>query len=175
MKTSRHLTDEINRRECLQILGLGVFTGCIGNKDHTATSDSSFILDTTQPIHPDNTETPDVIECTESNMILPLQEYPELQIIGGNTTVSFSEEYIHLLIVCVAQQEWIAVWQICTHGNCDVEWDEALGLVRCPCHHSLFDWNGEVLQGPATRDLSSFTVCLDHTKQHLMISRASPS
>jgi Rieske Fe-S protein len=115
----------------------------------------------TAPETEDSAEEPD---CLESTLQIDLLEYPELLVVGKSQTVSFPEQFVHVLIICVAEHEWLAVWQICTHGNCEVEWDSDTALVRCPCHNSLFDWDGSVLQGPATRSLSTYDVCrLDST------------
>ena len=87
---------------------------------------------------------------------------------GGTVYVSFPEQFVHLLVICVAEEEWVAVWKICTHGVCDVEWDSSLSLVRCPCHGSLFDVDGLVLQGPAVRDLKAYSVCRKDQKLFLL-------
>lgn len=172
----------LNRRDCLQILGLGVLagsTGCLQSRSvepEPSTEPSSEDLhvettDTDAHIDTGDTALEPVEECVATSMQVRLSEYPELSMVGGSTVVSFPEEYVHILIVCVGINDWIAVWKICTHGTCDVEWADYLGLVRCPCHNSLFDWDGSVLQGPATRPLTSFEVCLDDDEEVLHIRR----
>ena len=161
------------RRECLHLLGVGVllsYTGCRYSKNQDI-SDSSEDMDYTHNSEVDTSEV-----CHETQLRIQLSMYPELSMIGGSATVSFEDDFVHLLVVCVGQQDWIAVWKICTHGNCDVEWAAELDLVRCPCHNSLFDWDGSVIQGPATQSLSTFNVCLNDSGDALMIHRvASPS
>ena len=164
------------------MLGAGFLagiTGCISsNKSYDTTKDSADInIDPTDSdsgtsqadssdTHSENTQ-----ECLSSSMQLSLTAYPHLKTIGGSAIISFPDDFAYILIVCVGLQDWIGVWKICTHGNCDVEWAEDLELIRCPCHNSLFDWDGTVLQGPATRGLASFTVCLDEDGDTLNISR----
>lgn len=46
-----------------------------------------------------------------------------------------------------------AVWRICTHGACEVEYAGERGDFECPCHRSRFGRDGAVLIGPATRPL----------------------
>ena len=99
------------------------------------------------------------IICEEQELSISLLEYPELKEVGGAAYLSFSEQFVHLLVMCISEEKWAAVWKICTHGVCDVEWDPSLSLVVCPCHGSLFDIDGVVLQGPAEKDLKAFSVC----------------
>ena len=174
----------LNRRDCLQVLGLGVLagsTGCLHSRDseptsstdpnsgHLSDDSSTSVSDTSS----DNSDSgiDFVDECLSTSMQLQLSDYPELSMVGGSAVVSFPDDYVHILIVCIGMNDWIAVWKICTHGTCDVEWADYLGLVRCPCHNSLFDWDGTVLQGPATRPLASFDVCLDEDGRTLNIQR----
>lgn len=47
----------------------------------------------------------------------------------------------------------------CTHQSCAV--DVSGNQLVCPCHKSIFDSNGNVLQGPATKQLPHFAVYVD--------------
>jgi Rieske Fe-S protein len=47
----------------------------------------------------------------------------------------------------------------CTHKGCALAFS---GMqLDCPCHHSRFDSNGNVLLGPATTPLPHFAVSVD--------------
>jgi nitrite reductase/ring-hydroxylating ferredoxin subunit len=44
----------------------------------------------------------------------------------------------------------------CTHKNCVIR--HVQGELRCPCHGSRFDLDGEVTKGPARSPLSRFAI-----------------
>jgi cytochrome b6-f complex iron-sulfur subunit len=54
-----------------------------------------------------------------------------------------------------------AFTSICTHANCDRNWNYVGQQFVCSCHGSRFSNAGRVVQGPATRDLTEFAVSRD--------------
>ena len=49
---------------------------------------------------------------------------------------------------------------ICTHLGCIVQWNPGAKQFVCPCHHGMYDFNGNVLSGPPPRPLEKFEVKL---------------
>lgn len=52
----------------------------------------------------------------------------------------------------------LALWQRCPHLGCTVPWNEEEQKFRCPCHGSVYNKKGEVLDGPAPRPMDLFPV-----------------
>jgi len=54
-----------------------------------------------------------------------------------------------------------AMTSICTHNQCDVQFDASNDDFLCPCHLSTYDLNGAVTMGPATAPLVHYLVTID--------------
>jgi cytochrome b6-f complex iron-sulfur subunit len=52
-----------------------------------------------------------------------------------------------------------AMTAICTHEQCTV--NTGTDKLPCPCHGSVFDFNGNVVHGPASKPLSNLSVAID--------------
>ncbi len=52
----------------------------------------------------------------------------------------------------------IAVSRRCTHLGCILKYSESNKKFLCPCHQSMFEWDGKYIKGPAKRDLETFEV-----------------
>ncbi len=89
---------------------------------------------------------------------LPLADFAELATPGGFAYVEIPERLVNVVVACLAEGCWIALWRICTHGACATEWDPATREATCPCHGSVFAADGAVRVGPATAGLRSFAV-----------------
>jgi cytochrome b6-f complex iron-sulfur subunit len=50
---------------------------------------------------------------------------------------------------------------LCTHVCCVCSYDAASNMVYCPCHGSVFDSNGNVIQGPASSPLPKVELRVD--------------
>ena len=65
-------------------------------------------------------------------------------------------------LVRLADGGFLALHRQCTHLGCSVPWDEAAGRFACPCHASVFDLRGAVLQPPAPRPLDLFPIRIEN-------------
>ncbi|MGH2693757.1 MAG: (2Fe-2S)-binding protein [Actinomycetota bacterium] len=63
---------------------------------------------------------------------------------GLNPTAGYRDEGGQLHVVSA----------VCTHLACIVTWNSAEKTWDCPCHGSRFDYEGQVIQGPAVTDLA---------------------
>ena len=69
-------------------------------------------------------------------------------------TFTYLEE--HKLFVYRDHEGIKAVSAICTHLGCILE--KSMDGFECPCHGSCYNQEGEVLSGPAPRDLAWYSV-----------------
>jgi cytochrome b6-f complex iron-sulfur subunit len=49
---------------------------------------------------------------------------------------------------------------VCTHLGCLVEWSPKARQLTCPCHRAAFGLEGNVIEGPPPRPLTSYTVAV---------------
>jgi cytochrome b6-f complex iron-sulfur subunit len=59
---------------------------------------------------------------------------------------------------------FLALSRRCTHLGCTVPWDPDKGQFACPCHASVFDIRGDVIQSPAPRALDIFAVSIENNR-----------
>ncbi|MHC4992211.1 MAG: QcrA and Rieske domain-containing protein, partial [Planctomycetota bacterium] len=57
------------------------------------------------------------------------------------------------LIVLSRDGDPLVLNAACTHLGCNVIWDAAESVFRCPCHGAEFDADGEVRSGPVNTPL----------------------
>ncbi|SLM99857.1 Rieske (2Fe-2S) domain protein [Brachybacterium faecium] len=87
---------------------------------------------------------------------IPLDDIPENQ----STLVNFGGQQPFVLLVRGAGDDLTAYSGYCTHNGCALRQEEA--ELDCPCHGSRFDAaTGEVLLGPATRQLPEIPVTVE--------------
>lgn len=86
---------------------------------------------------------------------LSSSEYAALKNVGGFAYKG------NIIIIRINASQYVALSKICTHESCEVSFNSTAGQVVCPCHGSRFDTSGSVLQGPATRSLTKYSVTLE--------------
>ena len=65
------------------------------------------------------------------------------------------------LLVNIGDENFRAFTSVCTHAQCSTNWDFRDDEFICNCHNSKFNTSGQVVSGPATRDLEEFSVSRD--------------
>lgn len=64
-----------------------------------------------------------------------------------------------VILVHLEKGRWFALSAICTHMNtCQLDWNQERRELVCPCHGGAFDLYGNVVQGPPSVPLESYTV-----------------
>ena len=87
---------------------------------------------------------------------IPLEELPE----NASTLANFGGQQPFVLIVRGTGEELTGYSGYCTHNGCALRQEEQ--ELDCPCHGSRFDAaNGEVLVGPATRQLPTVEIVVE--------------
>lgn len=91
---------------------------------------------------------------TNGSVVLGIGADSPLATVGEAALVQTQNRF--LLVARVASEDFTALTATCTHQTCTVSGYSGETYV-CPCHGSRFDWNGQVLSGPAPRPLRQYT------------------
>jgi cytochrome b6-f complex iron-sulfur subunit len=89
---------------------------------------------------------------------VPLADHPALRTVGGSAAVERPEAFLNAVVFHSSEGCYGAVWSVCTHGACTVEYKPDAHRLECPCHGSRFSEEGTVLRGPAARPLFAYDV-----------------
>lgn len=65
------------------------------------------------------------------------------------------------IIIINQNDTYIALSSVCTHSGCQVSYNASANNLPCPCHGSLFNTSGSVLNGPADAPLKTYAVVRD--------------
>ena len=60
------------------------------------------------------------------------------------------------VIVFQSEDKLFAFSAKCTHEGCTVTFQQAQGVIWCPCHDGRFDLSGRVLSGPPPQPLTQY-------------------
>jgi Rieske Fe-S protein len=78
--------------------------------------------------------------------------------------------------VSLVPEGFVALWWKCPHLGCTVPWkpdDPTMdslapkGRFNCPCHGSIYDRYGDIIQGPAPRPMDVFPVTIRDGKVYI--------
>lgn len=92
----------------------------------------------------------------------PITGEIRVPLMGVGETVGASANLIGglqtpIAVTRTSQAEVVAVSRVCTHEGCTVNLPTSAGAtLDCPCHGSRFRTTGQVVQGPAARNLFQF-------------------
>lgn len=80
--------------------------------------------------------------------VIRVANHGDLQAIGGSKIFS-SAVAGDFVVRRLSAANFQVISLYCTHNGCTVEWEAANQRYKCPCHFSVFDIKGCVLNGPA--------------------------
>lgn len=119
------------------------------------------ILLTAPVIFSSCSEDDDLVEPTNNDpsagitINLTASAYSDLGEIGG---YAYKDD---IIIFRTADNTYLALSKKCTHQGCNVTYNHSDGNVPCPCHGSVFNTSGAVLNGPASTALKRYNVKKD--------------
>lgn len=89
-------------------------------------------------------------EAPEPRRLAAVADVP----IGGSLVFDYPKQHDACVLVRLAEGEFVAFSQKCTHLSCAVIPRPSEGVLHCPCHEGLFDIRtGRQLAGPPPRPL----------------------
>ena len=123
----------------------------------------------------------------QGKLLLTLSDHPALANDYGTLTGGIPGCCLPLLVARLPGGKFAAVDPTCTHLACEVasgmpaatdQVDASSPKLICPCHRSIYGFDGSVLQGPAAKPLTTYpattdgvTVTIDLTAQTICAPR----
>ena len=142
---------EVSRRRFCVLTGAGVLASACGNG---SSGNDLGAPDLAVPV--DMTVSPDFYDpsCAVNGK---LNAGPAASFAVGSATLFVCSR----VFVCRDGLGLYAMTAACTHEGCNVAFVSGMQQFDCPCHQSVFDFNGNVVMSPATMPLPHFAVSLD--------------
>ena len=97
----------------------------------------------------------DEIVNSEITVDLTNPEFSALGTIGG---YAYKD---NIILIRISESEYTALSKICTHQGCTVSYSPVTNQLPCPCHGSLYNISGGVINGPAPKSLKQYSVTVD--------------
>jgi len=101
------------------------------------------------------------------NTILFDANIPELANVGDGVKLDNPALEYPILFIKKSDSSFLALSTECTHLGCQVRMQK--NLLRCPCHGSVYDLDGNVLSGPAEKSLEVHPVRMNGTKAEISV------
>ncbi len=97
-------------------------------------------------------------ESTEEKIAIPLSRIKSLGAIGSSARLKIKGRAF--LLVRDSKDTIRAFSPSCTHQKTTVKYNHKKRRIECPSHGSLFDLQGSVLKGPASKPLPTYEAVL---------------
>ena len=146
-QSRRDFIERAGMTAVMSAFGLGFFTSCSDSEDQNPSNPT--------PTPPGGTSG---ISVSGSIISIDLTSQTGLAQAGGWLLITNAKT----LVVNVGGS-YMAMTSVCTHSACDRNWTFSNSRFTCTCHGSQFDTSGNVLQGPATLPLKSYSTELKGT------------
>jgi cytochrome b6-f complex iron-sulfur subunit len=109
------------------------------------------------------------VTAIDGRITLRLADYPELGQPNGSVAIQPQGMSDPLFVLRTGVGAYSVLSPICTHRGCTVE--VAGDRLECPCHGSMYDRQGKVLQGPAERALTTFAAAVQGDRLVIELAR----
>ena len=141
-----------NRREFVKDALTGIGTVAFGSFvmiNQSSCSDSS-------PTEPTNSNGE-----TSITVDLSLSENSGLLTVGGALALAANELDSSGMLLYRQSESTVKVYsRNCTHAGCTIGGFSSSGISSCQCHGSMFDTNGNVINGPAAIPLNQYSATI---------------
>ena len=97
----------------------------------------------------------------EGRIRLDVGLFPSLQTVGGGLVGEAQGMLEPLAIARDGENSFVAMPAVCTHMTCTLRFNQLNATLDCPCHGSSFEFDGSVINGPATKPLRGLTTEFD--------------
>jgi cytochrome b6-f complex iron-sulfur subunit len=111
------------------------------------------------------------VTATDGKISLALTDFPQLAEPNGSAAIQPQGMSDPLFVLRTGNRQFTVLSPICTHRGCTVE--VAGERLECPCHGSMYDREGKVLQGPAERALTRYQATVQGDRLLIDLPRGS--
>jgi len=95
---------------------------------------------------------------TNNNIVIDLNDPQNSDLLeDGSYRFLNSNE---IIVINKGNKEFIALSTTCTHKGCTVDYSTSNKNLPCPCHGSVYDIDGSVINGPANAPLRTYNINL---------------